>query len=69
MKLPECPHEGCKSRLDINSCMKFLTLKSYKIMILREKEASIPPAKKKKEMASDNNSATEYAERTTSDSK
>nr|GEV78527.1 ribonuclease H domain-containing protein [Tanacetum cinerariifolium] len=43
MKLPECPHEGCKSRLDINSCMEFLTPKSYEIMILREKEASIPP--------------------------
>ena len=46
MKLPECPHEGCKSRLDIESCMKFLTPKSYEIMILREKEASIPSAEK-----------------------
>ncbi|GJU06858.1 ribonuclease H domain-containing protein [Tanacetum coccineum] len=46
MKLPECPHEGCKSRLDIESCMKFLTPKSYEIMILREKEAAIPPAEK-----------------------
>nr|GFA85920.1 ribonuclease H domain-containing protein [Tanacetum cinerariifolium] len=46
MKLPECPHEGYKSRLDIESCLKFLTPKSYEIMILREKEASIPAAER-----------------------
>nr|GEW62661.1 Rac-like GTP-binding protein RAC2 [Tanacetum cinerariifolium] len=38
MKLPECPHEGCKYRLDIKSSMEFLTPKSYEIMILWEKK-------------------------------
>nr|GEW57922.1 ribonuclease H domain-containing protein [Tanacetum cinerariifolium] len=47
MKLPEYPHEGCKSRLDIKSCMEFLTPKSHEIMILWEKEASIPPAEQR----------------------
>ncbi|PWA42886.1 ribonuclease H domain-containing protein [Artemisia annua] len=45
-QLPECPHEGCKSHLEIESCKKFLNPELYDIMSLRIREASIPPAEK-----------------------
>lgn len=45
-KLPECPHDGCKSELKIECCKKFLNPELYDIMSLRIKEASIPPAEK-----------------------
>ncbi|KAK9072817.1 hypothetical protein SSX86_009252 [Deinandra increscens subsp. villosa] len=44
--LPECPHETCKSNLEIESCKKFLSSELYDIMSLRVKEASIPPTDK-----------------------
>ncbi|CAH1451998.1 unnamed protein product [Lactuca virosa] len=45
-KLPECPHESCKSELEIESCKKFLEPKLYDIMSSVIKEASIPPSEK-----------------------
>ncbi|KAK4408532.1 hypothetical protein Sango_0434200 [Sesamum angolense] len=39
--LPTCPHEGCKSKLKIDSCSKFLTPRLIEIMSQRIKEASI----------------------------
>lgn len=45
-KLPSCPHDQCKSDLEIESCKKFLTSELYDIMRLRIKEASIPPTDK-----------------------
>nr|XP_043623152.1 uncharacterized protein LOC122594931 [Erigeron canadensis] len=44
--LPACPHDKCKSDLEIESCKKFLDQKLYDIMSLRVKEASIPPTEK-----------------------
>lgn len=44
--VPKCPHEGCNSQLQINSCKKFLTPKLIELMSQRLKEASIPPAEK-----------------------
>ena len=44
--VPKCPHEGCKSRLEIDSCEKFLTPKLIGIMGQRLKEDSIPVAEK-----------------------
>nr|GEV62946.1 ribonuclease H domain-containing protein [Tanacetum cinerariifolium] len=45
-QLPECPHEGCKSHLELESCKKFLNLELYEILSLRIKEASIPTTEK-----------------------
>ncbi|XP_076961118.1 E3 ubiquitin-protein ligase RSL1-like [Bidens hawaiensis] len=45
-KLPECPHENCKTELEIESCKQFLTSELNDIMCLRVKEASIPPTDK-----------------------
>lgn len=45
-KLPECPHEKCGSKLEIESCKKFLTPELYDVMSLRVKEASIPVTEK-----------------------
>lgn len=45
-KLPQCPHEGCKSELEIETCKEFLNPELYDIMISRIKEASIPPSEK-----------------------
>ncbi|GJX16686.1 ribonuclease H domain-containing protein [Tanacetum coccineum] len=45
-QLPECPHEGCKSHLEIECCKKFLNQELYDIMSLRIREASIPPTEK-----------------------
>ncbi|PWA76447.1 ribonuclease H domain-containing protein [Artemisia annua] len=45
-QLPVCPHENCKSQLQIESCKKFLTPKLYNIMSIRVKEAAIPPTEK-----------------------
>ncbi|KAL0390498.1 UNVERIFIED_CONTAM: hypothetical protein Scaly_0406900 [Sesamum calycinum] len=44
--LPTCPHEGCKSKLKIDSCSKFLTPRLIEIMSQRIKEASIPVTEK-----------------------
>lgn len=43
-QLPECPHEKCRSKLDIKSCKTFLNKNLYNIMSFRIKEAAIPPA-------------------------
>ncbi|EXB98576.1 putative E3 ubiquitin-protein ligase rbrA [Morus notabilis] len=40
--VPKCPHHGCKSELDVDSCEKFLTPKFMEIMRQRKKEAIIP---------------------------
>ncbi|KAI3823489.1 hypothetical protein L1987_04927 [Smallanthus sonchifolius] len=45
-QLPACPHEQCKSDLEIEICKKFLSSELYDIMNLRVKEASIPPTDK-----------------------
>ncbi|GKA48400.1 ribonuclease H domain-containing protein [Tanacetum coccineum] len=45
-QLPECPHENCKSKLQTESCSKFLDPELYHLMRLRIKEASIPPTEK-----------------------
>lgn len=45
-KLPECPHEKCKSNLELKSCKKFLDKNVYDTMSLRVKEASIPPTER-----------------------
>ncbi|GJT84264.1 ribonuclease H domain-containing protein [Tanacetum coccineum] len=45
-QLPKCPHEGCKSHLEIECCKKFLNQELYDIMSLRIREASIPPTEK-----------------------
>ncbi|XP_057956585.1 E3 ubiquitin-protein ligase RSL1-like [Malania oleifera] len=44
--VPICPHENCKSELNIESCGKFLTPKLIDIMKQRIKEASIPVTEK-----------------------
>ncbi|XP_008783715.1 uncharacterized protein LOC103702868 isoform X1 [Phoenix dactylifera] len=41
--LPGCPHDGCNTRLDVESSRKFLSPKLLDIMVQRIKEASIPP--------------------------
>lgn len=45
-KLAECPHEKCKSSIEIESCKKFINSELYEIMSLRIKEASIPLTEK-----------------------
>ncbi|XP_023755349.1 E3 ubiquitin-protein ligase RSL1 [Lactuca sativa] len=45
-KLPECPHEECKSELEIETCKSFLNPKLYDMMSSMIKEASIPPSEK-----------------------
>ncbi|KAG8488681.1 hypothetical protein CXB51_016639 [Gossypium anomalum] len=40
--VPKCPHEGCKSKLIVDSCRKFLTPKMIETLKQRMKEASIP---------------------------
>ncbi|KAL4592659.1 hypothetical protein LXL04_005662 [Taraxacum kok-saghyz] len=45
-KLPECPHEGCKSELEIETCKGFLNPELYDIMSSHVKEASIPSTAK-----------------------
>ncbi|PWA49197.1 ribonuclease H domain-containing protein [Artemisia annua] len=45
-KLPQCPHENCKSKLEIGRCKKFLKPEVYDLMSLRIKEASIPPTER-----------------------
>lgn len=40
--VPKCPHHGCKSELDVDSCKKFLTPQFIEIMFQRKKEAIIP---------------------------
>ncbi|XP_071709320.1 E3 ubiquitin-protein ligase RSL1-like [Rutidosis leptorrhynchoides] len=42
-KLAECPHENCKSKIEIESCKKFLNPKLHDMISVRVKEASIPP--------------------------
>lgn len=44
--LPNCPHEGCKTELKMDSCSKFLTPRLLDIMGQRLKEASIPATEK-----------------------
>lgn len=44
--MPKCPHEGCDSLLNVESCRKFLTPKLIEMMCLRIKEASIPVSEK-----------------------
>lgn len=44
--LPKCPHEDCKSDLDVGSCGKFLTPKIMETMRQRIKEASTPVTEK-----------------------
>lgn len=44
--LPRCPHEGCKSDLNVDSCGKFLTPKIMETMRQRIKEASTPVTEK-----------------------
>ncbi|KAL6532657.1 hypothetical protein OROHE_014079 [Orobanche hederae] len=44
--LPTCPHEGCKTELQLDSCSKFLTPRLVDIMSQRIKEASIPVTEK-----------------------
>lgn len=43
---PTCPHEGCKSKLKVESCRIFLTLKLFEIWNQRMKEALIPVTEK-----------------------
>ncbi|XP_060189988.1 E3 ubiquitin-protein ligase RSL1-like [Lycium barbarum] len=40
--LPECSHDGCKSKLKIDNCKKFLTPNLYDLMSERVKETTIP---------------------------
>ncbi|CAI0548587.1 unnamed protein product [Linum tenue] len=44
--VPQCPSDGCKSELKVNSCQKFLTPKLVEMMQVRIKEASIPATEK-----------------------
>ncbi|CAL1403364.1 unnamed protein product [Linum trigynum] len=44
--VPQCPSDGCKSELKVDSCQKFLTPKLIETMQLRIKEASIPATEK-----------------------
>lgn len=44
--VPTCPHEGCKSELEVDSCRKFLTLKLLETWNERIREASIPATEK-----------------------
>ncbi|KAG8371367.1 hypothetical protein BUALT_Bualt13G0080300 [Buddleja alternifolia] len=44
--IPECPHENCKSKLELDSCKKFLTPELFDVMSQRVKEASIPATEK-----------------------
>ncbi|XP_010043702.2 uncharacterized protein LOC104432845 [Eucalyptus grandis] len=44
--VPRCPHEGCKSDLNVSSCSKFLTPKLIEMMTQQLKEASIPVTEK-----------------------
>ncbi|PON35097.1 E3 ubiquitin ligase RBR family [Trema orientale] len=41
-QIPKCPHEGCKTELDIDSCENFLTPKLLELMSQRIKEAATP---------------------------
>nr|XP_043613022.1 uncharacterized protein LOC122584995 [Erigeron canadensis] len=45
-KLPECPHEKCMSKLELQSCKTFLKPELCNIMSSRLKETSIPPEEK-----------------------
>ncbi|XVF04976.1 hypothetical protein REPUB_Repub05bG0130100 [Reevesia pubescens] len=44
--VPKCPHEGCKSELIVDSCIKFLTPKMIEQLKQRIREASIPVSEK-----------------------
>ncbi|KAL4189269.1 hypothetical protein AMTRI_Chr08g164670 [Amborella trichopoda] len=44
--LPGCPHEGCKTNLNVDSSRKFLPTKLIEIMIQRLEEAAIPETDK-----------------------
>ncbi|KAL3616411.1 hypothetical protein CASFOL_039801 [Castilleja foliolosa] len=44
--LPTCPYEGCKSKLQLDSCIKFLTPRLIEIMHHRIKEDSVPVTEK-----------------------
>lgn len=44
--LAKCPHEECKSIVNVDSCVKFLGHKLVEIMKQRLKEASIPVSEK-----------------------
>lgn len=44
--LPTCPHEGCKSKLNIENCKNFLTPELTDIMSQRIKESSVPASQK-----------------------
>ncbi|KAJ4979153.1 hypothetical protein NE237_009933 [Protea cynaroides] len=44
--VPVCPHEGCRSKLNVDSCRKFLTPKLVETMSQRIMEASIPVTEK-----------------------
>ncbi|KAK1429525.1 hypothetical protein QVD17_11736 [Tagetes erecta] len=45
-QLPNCPHDKCRSKLDIKSCKQFLNKNLYDIMSFRLIEAAIPPAER-----------------------
>ncbi|XP_043701737.1 uncharacterized protein LOC122652130 [Telopea speciosissima] len=44
--VPGCPHERCKSNLNVDSCRRFLTPKLVETMSQRIKESSIPVTEK-----------------------
>ncbi|XP_059430478.1 E3 ubiquitin-protein ligase RSL1-like [Corylus avellana] len=44
--MAKCPHEGCKSEVNIDSCGKFLAPKMVEVMSQRMKESSIPVTEK-----------------------
>ncbi|XP_059429208.1 E3 ubiquitin-protein ligase RSL1-like [Corylus avellana] len=44
--MAKCPHEGCKSEVNIDSCGKFLAPKLVEVMSQRMKESSIPVTEK-----------------------
>ncbi|GLJ26381.1 hypothetical protein SUGI_0508370 [Cryptomeria japonica] len=44
--IPECPHEGCHTRLTVDGCKKFLSPKWTEVLIKRLEEAAIPESDK-----------------------
>ncbi|KAF3454166.1 hypothetical protein FNV43_RR04613 [Rhamnella rubrinervis] len=44
--IAECPHEGCKSEVNIESCGEFLPPELVKVMSERKKESSVPVSEK-----------------------
>ncbi|XP_050367213.1 uncharacterized protein LOC126785649 isoform X4 [Argentina anserina] len=45
-QMAQCPHEGCKSEVNIESCAQFLAPKLVEVMSQRIKESSIPVTEK-----------------------